>query len=91
MSLKAIKKMKCQKLILDQLKTLILIKGGERNVGSSLPSFIFSHTFVSISFLLYLRHRAALLTNILSNFMSGQKDIFLFGTLPVIFLYRKKP
>ena len=49
---------------LDQLKTLILIKGGERNVGRSLPSFIFSHTFVSILFLSHLPHRAVLLTNI---------------------------
>ena len=48
---------------LDQLKTLILIKGGERNVGRSLPSFIFSHTFVSILVLSHLPHRAVLLTN----------------------------
>ena len=48
---------------LDQLKTLILIKGGERNVGRSLPSFIFSHNFVSILFLSHLPHRAVLLTN----------------------------
>ena len=52
---------------LDQLKTLILIKGGERNVGRSLPSFIFSHNFVSILFLSHLPHRAVLLTNKCDN------------------------
>ena len=48
---------------LDQLKTLILIKGGERNVGRSLPSFIFSHNFVSLLCLSHIPHRAVLLTN----------------------------